>query len=280
MNALNRETGGADLGGSIELRREDDLLARHDLYFESKVANTPALLEIAHALRYQVYCLERKFENPEQHRDGLESDLFDDRAIHGVLFHRPTNRAIGTVRMIMPRGYEVDSLPIMALLRESHIDLANHVRISRAVEISRFAISKDYRRRQSDEPTDSQGIVLNRREAIRQGNLACLSLIQFLVRQSVENGVLYWTAVMEPKLLRMLASMGIRFTSIGSLVMHHGLRQPCYCYIPTMLEEVFRDHPEYWEVLTNGGALNAQLEEITRHVALPSSAANRFEAAE
>src|SRR5665213_1072907 len=91
----------------------------------------------------------RKLENPDQHRDGLESDAFDNRAIHGVLFHRPTDRAIGTVRMILPQDCVVDSLPIMALLRESNIDLANHVRISQAVEISRFAISKDYRRRQS-----------------------------------------------------------------------------------------------------------------------------------
>ena len=247
----------------------EDLLQRHNRYFCSVAADTPELLELAHALRYQVYCLERKFENPEEHVDGLETDAFDAHATHGVLFHRPSNRAIGTVRMIMPDANTAGGLPIADLLRRSNIDLSEFLNISQCVEISRFAISKDFRRRQSDNMDNSSPKPINRRELLREGNLACLSLIQFLLRQSVENGIFYWAAVMEPKLLRMLASMGIHFTSIGSLVMHHGLRQPCYCHVPTMLETVVREHPDYWEVLTDGGRLGFDLVEQTSRQILP-----------
>ena len=52
-------------------------------------------------MRFQVYCLERKFENAEEHPDGLEVDAYDEHAIQGVLFHRPTRGAIGAVRMIL-----------------------------------------------------------------------------------------------------------------------------------------------------------------------------------
>jgi N-acyl amino acid synthase of PEP-CTERM/exosortase system len=93
----------------------------------------------------------------------------------------------------------------------------------------------------------------------RQANLACLSLIQFLVRQSVERGVLYWTAMMEATFLRMLARMGIHFTGIGSVVLHHGFRQPCYCYLPAMLERLRFEQRDYWEVITNGGELSQRL---------------------
>jgi N-acyl amino acid synthase of PEP-CTERM/exosortase system len=245
---------------------ELDLLARHDLFFETRIANTTALIETAHALRYQVYCLERRFENPEQHLGGLETDSFDKHAKHGVLFHRPSQKAIGTVRMIAPRCGVTDSLPIMSLLRHDDLELGDYVDMERTVEVSRFAISKEFRRRRTDQFEDVPGVRLNRSNGIREANLACLSLIQFLVRQSVAEGTLYWAAVMEPRLLRMLAGMGIRFTSIGSLVLHHGLRQPCYCHVPTMLEEVRLDHPEYWNVLTNGGALQTALDDAAIRV--------------
>src|SRR6478672_5883425 len=78
---------------------ELSLLARHDVYFETRLADSPSIIEAAHQLRYQVYCVERKFENAEQHRNGQEIDQYDRHAIQGVLYHRPTERAIGTVRM-------------------------------------------------------------------------------------------------------------------------------------------------------------------------------------
>lgn len=237
------------------------LLARHDIYFDTRIADQPALIEAAHALRYQVYCLERKFENAEQHNSGMEMDQFDSHAIQGVLFHRPTDLAIGTVRMILPDTYLDGGLPIQHLLRENNIDLAKFVRVEDAVEVSRFAISKDFRRRWTDDPAgQASQQTLSRQEASRQANLACLSLIQFLLRQSVERGVLYWTAVMEATFLRMLARMGIHFTSIGPVVFHHGFRQPCYCYLPTMLEELHYEHPDYWDVITNAGELSQRLE--------------------
>ena len=226
------------------------LLARHDLFFETRFADTAPLIETAQALRYQVYCLERRFENPQQHLGGLETDSFDKHARHGVLFHRPSQKSIGTVRMIAPRSGVTDSLPIMALLRHDDLDLGDYVEMERTVEISRFAISKEFRRRHTDHFEDVRP---NRADAQRQANLASLSLIQFLVRQSAAEGILYWAAVMEPRLLRLLAGMGIRFTSIGSLILHHGLRQPCYCHVPTMLEQVRLEHPDYWNILTNGG---------------------------
>ena len=248
MSAVGRSKANE----AFDFSSADDtgLLAWHDLFFETRIADTASLIETAHALRYQVYCLERRFENPQHHLGGLETDAFDRHARHGVLFHRPSQKAIGTVRMIAPRRGVTDSLPVMSLLRHDDLDLADFVDLDRAVEISRFAISREFRRRRTDLFDE---IPPDRGDLLRQANLASLSLIQFLVRQSAAGGIAYWVAVMEPRLLRMLAGMGIRFTSIGSLVLHHGLRQPCYCHVPAMLENVRLEHPHYWNVLTNGG---------------------------
>jgi len=242
-----------------ERSTELSLLARHDIHFETRMADRANLTEAAHALRYQVYCLERKFENPEEHRGGQEIDEFDSHAIQGVLFHRQSDVAIGTVRMILPVNSAEGSLPIEHLLRENSIQLDDFVRVKNAVEVSRFAISKEFRRRWSDDPANTPTYAISRQESARLANLPCLSLIQFLLAQSVERGVFYWTAVMEASFLRMLARMGIHFISIGPVVFHHGFRQPCYCYLPTMLEQMRCEHPDYWDVITNAGELSQRL---------------------
>ena len=232
-------------------QQELSLLARHNVYFETRLADRPSILEAAHHLRYQVYCLERKFENPNEHSTGLESDQYDSHAIQGVLFHRPTDRPIGTVRMILPADCAADGLPIEQLLRENGFDLSDFVDIPNSVEVSRFAISKEFRRRKVESGSFSDAEV--KRE--RHGNLPCLGLIQMLLRQSVELGIEYWAAVMEPQLLRMLALMGIRFQPIGPLVSYHGLRQPSFCHLPVMVRNMALTKPESWAVVTNNGEL-------------------------
>ena len=39
------------------------------------------------------------------------------------------------------------------------------------------------------------------------------------------------------------------------MISHHGLRQPSYCHLPTMLRELAKAKPEFWDVVTNGGEL-------------------------
>lgn len=225
-----------------------DMLSRYAGYFRTQLANSPALVRIAQAIRYQVYCLERKFEDQAEHGDCLERDVFDDRSVHALIFHRPTQEAIGTARLI-PFS-DTDLLqPIRKLLRENGLRARDHVPLATTAEISRFAISNQFRRRAGDDGAR------NAPASECRGSLPCLGLIQELLRQSVMRGVTHWAAVMEPKLLRMLAVMGIHFTPVGPLVDHHGLRQPSYCSISQMLERMKIERPDYWMVVTDGGAL-------------------------
>jgi N-acyl amino acid synthase of PEP-CTERM/exosortase system len=242
-------------------QEELDLLARHDLYFETRAASTPALINTVHELRYQVYCLERQFEKTEEHASGMEVDAFDSHSAHGLLIYRLTGEALGTVRIISPsNGSTRNNLPVINILRDSKFDLADYVPIEQTVELSRFAISKQLRRRLSDQcKSPANAAPISRLERERHGNLPCLSLMQFIVRQSLALGATHWAAVMEVKLLRMLASMGIHFQPIGPVVLHHGLRQPCYSSISEVLKNLKRDHYDYWCVVTNGGELTEKM---------------------
>src|SRR5262249_18788014 len=144
---------------------------RHNLYFENRIATTPELIEMAHALRYQVYVTERKFENADHHADGLEMDEFDSHALLGLVSHRQSGEVIGTARLIRSLEGRAESLPAGALLAENGIDLSKYVPISRTVEISRFAISKSFRRRISDDPDSKLAPAVSRAERMRRSNI-------------------------------------------------------------------------------------------------------------
>ena len=241
-----------------------DLLSRYNNYFCTEAAETSKFMKIAFALRYQVYCLEREFERAG-HADRLERDEFDSHALHSLLFYRPTEEAIGTVRLILP-DHGVDSLPIQSMLRENGLNAEDYFPIEDTGEVSRFAISNEFRRGASDKMIPGSladpWTKIGRREL--RGILPSLGLFQALLRESVEQDITHLVAVMEPKLLRMLASMGIRFTPIGPLISHHGIRQPSEGYLPEMLDELRREQPENWNVVTNGGDLSRRMNDIPR----------------
>lgn len=231
-------------------KNDESLVDRFDTYFQLLSANTKDLIEQAFALRYQVYCMERQFlDSDGEQPSGFESDDYDRHAVHSLLLHKPQDAAIGTARLILPQA-KPNSLPIQQLLKKNGINAGDYFPNGSVAEVSRFAISKDFRRRNVDiGPAGTAG----RRD--RHGNLACLGMVQMLLRQSVELGVDYWGAVMEPQLLRMLAMMGIRFHPIGPLVSYHGLRQPSYCHLPQMLRNLALTKPDCWALVTNNGEL-------------------------
>ena len=233
---------------------DSTLLERLNFYFETLVADTPPLLRQAHEIRYAVYCLETGFEDAAAFPDGLERDAFDQRSVHGLLVHRATAQGVGTVRLVLPVKHDLEhSFAVQAVSDHPAFRNSTISPLATTAEVSRFCISRQFRRRATDTLYDEAEAPRARAGDRRGGPLMRLGLIQILVRMSAEHGITHWCALMEPTLLRMLDAMAIRFTRIGPLVDHHGLRQPCVCDIGEALAAVRREHPEYWEVLTLAG---------------------------
>ncbi len=240
-------------------------------WFDVIPATSDALLEKAYRLRYQVYCVENPFEDPAENPDGLETDEYDAHAVHSLLVHRPSGATAGTVRLILPEPPmgavrlvlpdpkdRDGSLPILKVCDHPLLRDRQHFPVEEMAEVSRFCISKDFRRRRGD--TRYPGVFDN--PAIRPAPdeerrlipHMTLGLIEALVRMSVENGVQYWCAVMEPPLLRLLARLGIHFDPIGEMIDYHGKRQPCYRKLDELLAQVWDERADVWEVLTDEGA--------------------------
>jgi N-acyl amino acid synthase of PEP-CTERM/exosortase system len=215
---------------------QEKITESYHRWFEIIPANTPALREKAYRLRYQVYCCENQYENPEEHPQRMERDAFDPRSIHSLLIHRATGIAIGTVRLILPdpESRKV-SLPIQQVC---HHPLLKTLPMSSVAEISRFAISKETRKiADEDLPKDVKcPIVIGLMKAVVQMSLGC--------------GITNCLAVMEPSLLKLLSRFDIFFAPVGPLVEYHGLRQPCHARVDSFLEGLRRQNSELWQFLT------------------------------
>ncbi|HLG88374.1 MAG TPA: PEP-CTERM/exosortase system-associated acyltransferase [Alphaproteobacteria bacterium] len=234
------------------------LRERFDRYFEIVTANTPELLRQAYRIRYQVYCVEHPFEKSAEHPDQLEVDAFDDRAIHSLILHRATGDPAGTVRLIRPDPRRPEgSFSLQQLVEPGLLERVPDFPIRSMAEISRFSISKTFRRRAGDTlygeniPQTPEADEAGR----RSGPLMRLGLMQAILSMSRTLGITHWCAVMEPTLLRILAATAIEFTPIGPKVEYHGLRQPCYGDIGSILTRLRACNPEVFDLVTIGGSL-------------------------
>jgi N-acyl-L-homoserine lactone synthetase len=196
------------------------------------VADTPELISEVFRLRYQVYCVEKGYEPG---CDGMESDEFDSDARHVLLIHRASGEPVGTVRIVPSSPTSgLRGLPMNAVCAPS---VTRNLPPGTTGEISRFALSKQ------------------RRMSCRAGSMVRLGLMQGIVRLSGELGLTDWCAIMEPMLLRLLRMNAIHFAPIGSLVEHHGLRQPSYGNIFRVLAQMWAQQWDVWNYVTLGGTL-------------------------
>jgi N-acyl amino acid synthase of PEP-CTERM/exosortase system len=236
----------APMGGEAATSRGDRedhgsvaLFRRHLTVAE---ANSAALLDRVFRLRYQVYCIERGFENAAHYPDGRERDRDDGRSSHFLVLDRATGSAMGTVRLILPRPD--DDLPVFRLLGSSGAGFALPQRTT--AEVSRFAVAKASRRRLEEVWRRGGG----RRTALP---LVTFGLIEAVVMMSAIGGITHIVAMMEPALLRLLRRLGIEFHPIGSLVEHHGLRQPGWAAMAPLVDRVKECRRDLWELATDAG---------------------------
>jgi N-acyl amino acid synthase of PEP-CTERM/exosortase system len=222
--------------GCIESALYDEILTT----FTVRIADTENLRQQAYRLRHQVYCVENAFEPCRP--DGVETDGFDSRAPHALLFHRAVEEPIGTVRLILPQaGSTVGTLPIHAVCAP---DLFARVGLPLAgtAEISRFALSRLrlQKLQQTAGPDESREVL----------SFASLGLIAALRQIARENGITHTVAVMEPSLRRRLSMIGLPMQEMGSPVSYHGVRVPCYTRIDQLESRLKRLRPDLWPVLT------------------------------
>jgi len=80
-----------------------------------------------------------------------------------------------------------------------------------------------------------------------------LLLAASVVHLSAKNNIRYWLSVMDPALNRLLGYGGMHFNPIGPPVNYHGIRRPYYAKVEDVLNRIYKEHHDAWEVLTECG---------------------------
>jgi N-acyl amino acid synthase of PEP-CTERM/exosortase system len=250
-----------------------DAAEAYGKYFNVVLADTPELMRQVYRLRYQVYCVERQFESPVHHE--RETDEYDSHSIHVALIHRFSGEVCGCARVIVSVGDGDSSLPISRLISNS--GLAALARLPQVGEVSRWAVSKAFRRRSGECECPDVNSRLDPGGQRRVLPHITLGLMLGVAMVSKSYGISHLSAVVSPALLRILGSFGMDFLALGPVIDYHGKRQPCIAAVADLLHGVARKNPGYYQFIHSGlRAVHAPLSLVylSTHLSAPAITPN------
>jgi N-acyl amino acid synthase of PEP-CTERM/exosortase system len=230
--------------------------------FSVELANSAEEINEVFGIRYQVYCIDRPFEDPNCFLDKKEHDAYDARSAHALIRHRITGHGVATVRLIMAEDtpdqsdfpMEGPCVPRMSLRAREAIANA---RRSEIAEISRMSVSREFRRRLNEKDSisgASDGACYSDSEnGKRAVPYISLGLFTAILQMSVKHGITHWMAVMEPAQLRLLKRFGVEFDHLGPVLEYHGLRRPAFTEAASLIERIRKRRPDVWALITENG---------------------------
>ncbi|MFN2444598.1 MAG: PEP-CTERM/exosortase system-associated acyltransferase [Vicinamibacterales bacterium] len=196
--------------------------------FEARtIDDEPELLEQSYRLRYQVYCMERKFLPAENYPDRLEMDEFDQFSTHvGVVdLH---GRLAGTARIVK------SSIAGLPLLRHCFLFLPEKELYSsrgNIVEISRVSVSRHYRH-QGNGHKGSADANFSSEEGNASGEEPGRGAIMLAGVRGVYQAVkrlraTHWISASDRAMQRLMRQYGIPIRLVGPSVDYYGPVAPC-----------------------------------------------------
>ncbi|MDH5256371.1 MAG: PEP-CTERM/exosortase system-associated acyltransferase [Gammaproteobacteria bacterium] len=242
------------------------IISHFDKYFEIVSANTPELLHECRKLRYQVLCIENNYLNIEEHKNACEMDEYDQRSAHSLILHKDSGIYAATVRLVLPSQKNIhDLFPMETHLpppcKEEYNKLMHAPRIELG-EVSRFMISKHFRQRVGEtNALDGMGSdfgMLSPKMKRQFTAQISMGLFKAIVQMSSDNNIYYWLALMESRLIRLLARVGIHFNHLSDSIKYYGERHVCFETAHEILMGGRRQRPDIWEFVTNDGDIKLQ----------------------
>jgi N-acyl amino acid synthase of PEP-CTERM/exosortase system len=134
-----------------------------------------------------------------------------------------------------------------------NVALTKTINRTNLAELSRFCVSKQFRRRANEQDLIVTNDMEDSRYIPRGKNSSAsitLALFACAIRMSSDHNIHYWYALIEPALKRVVAPLGINVVQMGELVDHHGMRIPCALKVEDLLLGATAKDPEYLEMLT------------------------------
>lgn len=247
---------------SNNYQSQEDISSIFNSVFAVHLANSPETIDEVYAVRYQVYCIDRPFEDPNCFADKREHDEYDHRSSHALIKHRITGDNVAAVRLVMA-GDTPDDIdfpmesPCLPHMDRTALRAIMQTPRNRVAEISRMAVSREFRRRLNEDKSATGISDLACYSDAEKGKRAMpyisLGLFAAILQMSVRKGITHWMAVMEPAQLRLLKRFGVEFDHVGPLVNYHGHRRPAFTEAASLLEGIRARRPDVWSLITEDG---------------------------
>ena len=213
---------------------------------------SPDQLQEAYRLRFQVYSRECSFLKESDCPEGCETDEFDPFSAHFGAFDS-LDRMVGAVRLILPCS---SRFPIEEHCPNLDFD-QNSTPRGNCAEVSRLTISKLYRRRANDglyyeAQVEDQKVGGKEGFFTRRVRPMAFGLYRAMYQESKRTGILYWFALMEKGLWKLLNIHGFTFHPIGPEVDFWGIVTPYLAEIRELEKGVYSKFPQFLEYFRMG----------------------------
>lgn len=221
--------------------------------FPSQLVKDSTSLKKIYQLRYDVYCLQKKFLDPGDYPDKIETDVFDPHSLHFAAFDDLGN-ALGTLRLVMNSSFG------FPMINYCELNVPDNI-LKNAGEISRLAVNKIIRKRQSD---GEYGMAVGRgavdeRPSVRPDDNRrrhrpeiVVGLYKSLYQESRRHGISHWLAVMEPGLLKLLKRFHFNFDPIGPEFDYFGPVRPYMVSLESIEDQVYEKSKEFYKTFVEG----------------------------
>ncbi len=227
--------------------------------FRFGVVNNKDVLKDTFRMRHEVYVQEFRFENPEDHPGGLETDEYENESVHFACLNE-SDSVVGTIRLVMDsdKGFPIEHAVQTTFIGEK----PDRLKIG---EISRLTVSKDLRRRKEDGMYGVESYLMKKEGGVlpddgtipdemkgRKNPIIVLGLYQVMYHESRRRNITHWYMITEKKLFNALTKYGFLFHQIGEPVQYHGERIPYLGIIDEIEKKLLNDNPDMLKIMLTG----------------------------
>ena len=215
--------------------------------YDFYLADTDAGKSIHFRLRYQVYCLRERYEDPNCHPDFLEQDAYDDVSAHFIARCRMSGEWLGAMRLIVGPA---QNLPVTKISTLNPEDLS-YGHWKNVAEASRLCtlLPTTQRSNFTVNPTKSSPRQLSSRAfAARslQTSWISLGLIRAARQYCLRHDITFCFFLVSDPLARMLRRLGMDIEPVGSPCQHRGWRRPYIHNVKTGYQAMSHRSPELY----------------------------------
>ena len=197
-----------------------------DARFETVICDTAESRSIHYKIRYQVYCMETGFEDPDEFAEGKEKDRHDGNSVHFAVRDPANGHWIAAMRLVLAGD---GKMPSEAMCNLAPVPEDPSLRCQ-MVEFSRLCVAESHRRHNRDRSLvriiDGKSGQVSKTIPHPRYPEILLSFIRAVFAWSRENDVHYCYFLINRALARTLKRLNLDLTQIGDSCEHRGIRTP------------------------------------------------------